>query len=101
MIPLAPLPAPPFHPAPVPAVFPKDPVDPGVALEQEKIRQDLDSRLARWPGPQEKLLPLEWGSSGIPGAGWWLDDLGPMAGNADWQSMAYDVLSKLRRYTDV
>ena len=101
MIPLAPLPLPPFQPAPIPAIFPKDPVDPVVAAEQEKIRQELDSRLARWSGPAEKLSTPVEKESGIPGSGWWLDDLGPSGVNHDWQSMAFNILSKLRRYKDV
>jgi len=100
MIPLAPLPPPPFAPAPIPNAFPKDPVDNQVATEQEKYRIDLDSRLPRWQGPSESLSTPIQKESGIPGSGWWLEDLGPGGLDKDWLSMAVDILLKIRKYKD-
>lgn len=99
MIPPAPLPPPPFIPAPLPSTCPKDPVDPAVAAEQERIRADLDSRLPRWPGPAEHLGSAVERDSGIPGSGWWNDDLGPN-GPHDWPALAMNILIKLKNYKD-
>jgi hypothetical protein len=94
-----PLPPYPFTPAPIPAVFPKDTVDPSVAAEQEKIRAELDSRLTRWTGPSENLGGLGEKESGIPGNGWWMEDIGGK-GVAEWGGLAFDILFKLRNYKD-
>jgi hypothetical protein len=72
---------------------------PSVAAEQEKIRAELDSRLTRWTGPSENLGGLGEKESGIPGNGWWMEDIGGK-GVAEWGGLAFDILFKLRNYKD-